>query len=194
MNNISTYLSMPVFITVLVVAGSIKAAPYAGFSLGQATLEDACDGLTGIPGVSCDDSDTAFKIFVGSKINENLAFEAAYVDMGESVATDTIDTLTSEATGFNFSALGIIPASSTVDIFGKVGLLFWDATVGLSGTFNASVDDDGTDITFGFGANFSVSETSEIRVEFEKFSNIGNESTTGETGVTLISLGAVLHF
>ena len=65
--------------------------------------------------------------------------------------------------------------------------MFWDAKISASGIINDSISDDGTDITFGFGANFGVSETVAIRAEFEKFQNIGNESTTGRGFVFLES-------
>ena len=125
MKNISRYVFILIFAALLTISTNTLAQPFVGISFGQATIEDACDGLPA--GVSCDDSDTAFKIFGGYKLNKNVAFEAAYIDMGEAVATDGVDTLTVEATAINFSVLGIIPASNTVDIYGKLGFAFWDA-------------------------------------------------------------------
>lgn len=194
MNNSSTFTAIPLLLGALTLTSNLNAAPYVGFSLGQATIEDACDGFTGLPGVSCDDSDTAFKIYGGSKINPNFAFEVAYIDMGEAVASDRFDTLTSEVTAFNFSALGIIPVSQTVDLFGKVGLLFWDAKISINGSLNGSISEDGTDIGFGFGANFAVNEKFSIRAEFQKFPNIGDDDTIGESAITMLSVGAIISF
>ena len=193
MKTIATYISIPLLLTSLIFSNNVRAEamPYAGLSLGQAKVNDFCDGFTG---VSCDDSDTALKVFGGAKLNKNFAFEASYVDMGEFIVTDGIDTFTAEITGFNFSAVGIIPASDSVDIFGKVGMLFWDLKLALSGTFTDSLSEDGNDISFGFGANFDVNDTYAIRAEFEKFNSIGKESTTGESSVALLSLGAVFKF
>lgn len=194
MNNLSTFTAIPLLLGALTLTSNLNAAPYVGFSFGQATTEDACDDFAGDPSVSCDDSDTAFKIYGGSKINPNLALEVAYIDMGEAVATDGFVTLTSEVTAFNFSALGIIPVSETVDLFGKVGLLFWDAKFSASGNFSGSISEDGTDIGFGFGANIAVNEKFSLRAEFQKFPNIGDENTIGESAITMLSVGAVISF
>ena len=170
------------------------AEPYAGISFGQAKVGDFCDDFGGIPGVSCENKDTSFKVFGGARVNKNFAVEGAYIDFGELVAKDSFDAFTAEVSGFSLSALGIIPASDSVDIYGKVGMLFWDLTLALSGTFNGSYSESGSDFAFGFGANFDVTETLAIRAEFEKFQSVGKDSTTGESSVSLISLGAVFYF
>ena len=195
MKNISVYISIPLLLTTLTFVNVTYAAePYAGISLGQSKVGDFCDDFSGIPGVSCEDTDTSFKVFGGVKVNHSFAFEASYVDLGQLIATDNIVAFTAEATGLNFSVVGLIPVSDSVDIFGKAGIMFWDLKLALSGAFNDSISEDGEDFTFGFGANFDVNETFAIRAEFEKFKDIGKESTTGESSATLISLGAVFHF
>jgi hypothetical protein len=80
--------------------------------------------------------------------------------MGQASLADGFTTVTYEATGLGFSALGIIPASNTVDLFGKIGLMFWDAKVSVSGQFAGSEDDDGSDMMFGFAANIGLNEKS----------------------------------
>jgi len=195
MKNLSVYSSISLLITTLTIANiTYGAEPYAGFSLGQIKVGDFCDDFSSIPGVSCEDTDTSFKVFGGAKINKNFAVEGSYIDFGELVAKDNFDSFTAEITGFNISAVGIIPVSDSVDIFGKVGMLFWDLKLALSGTFNDSLSEDGNDISFGFGANFDVNDTFAIRAEFEKFNSIGKESTTEESSVALLSLGAVFKF
>ena len=114
--------------------------------------------------------------------------------MGEAVLTDGIDTITAEATAINFAVLGIIPASNTVDIFGKIGLAFWDAKLSASGTIAGSLDDDGTDIMFGAGVSFGVTDQFALRAEIEKFNNIGNDTTIGESSVMILSFGGVIYF
>ncbi|MCK4705194.1 MAG: outer membrane beta-barrel protein [Gammaproteobacteria bacterium] len=195
MKNLLVYTSISLLLTTLTFANIAYAEePYAGFSLGQTKVGDFCDDFSGIPGVSCEDTDTSFKVFGGAKINKNFAVEGSYIDFGELIAKDNFIAFTAEITGFNISALGVIPASDSVDLFGKVGMLFWDLKLALSGVFNDSLSESGNDFAFGFGANFDVNETFSIRAEFEKFQTIGKESTTGESSVSLISLGAVFYF
>ena len=196
MKNLSTYISVPLIITSFAFVNNLNAAsyPYVGLSIGQATIEDACES-SGISVVSCEDSDTSFKVYGGAKTHQNFAFEVAYIDMGESVITGNVDTLTIEAASLNSSIFGIIPASYNVDIFAKVGLMYWEAKKFSSGTFNGAIArSEGADITFGFGANFGVSRTFALRAEFEKFPRVGGVKTTGESGVTLITLGVALYF
>ena len=193
MNKLSCYIAVPLFMASLSITTSSAAEPYIGFSFGQASVDDFCDGIPS--DVSCDDSDSAFKIFGGYKLNKNFAFEASYIDFGQAVATDGFDTLTFEPTGFNFSLLGLIPVSNTVDFFGKVGLLFWDAKIAASsGTSYRSRDDDGTDLNFGAGVNFNASEQFSLRAEFQRFNNIGDETITGEFAVTLLTVAGILRF
>ncbi len=200
MKNLSTYISVSLIVASFAFANNSNAAsypdpyPYVGFSIGQATIQDACDS-SAISVVSCEDSDTSFKVYGGAKTHRNFAFEVAYIDMGEVVITDNINTQTIEATGLNSSVFGIIPASNNVDVFAKVGLMYWEAKKFSSGTFNGTIaSSEGMDMTFGFGANFGVSRTFALRVEFENFRRVGGEKTTGESGVTLLTLGAALYF
>ena len=196
MNNLSIYISISLIITSFAFANNLNAAtyPYIGFSIGQASIEEACES-SGISVVSCEDSDTSFKVYGGAKLHRNFAFELAYVDMGESVVKDNVDTLVIEATGLNASVFGIIPASRNIDLFGKVGLMYWEAEKSSSGTSNGTIaSSEGADITFGFGANVGVSRTFALRAEFEKFRKVGGEMTTGESAVTVLTLGVAWYF
>jgi OOP family OmpA-OmpF porin len=196
MKNLSTYFFVPLIIASFAFVYKLNAVtyPYIGFSIGRAKIEDACES-SGISVISCEDSDTSFKVYGGAKTHRNFAFEVAYIDLGESVITDNVDALTIEAAGINSSVFGIIPASNNLDIFAKVGLMYWEAKKSSSGTFNGTIaSSEGLDITFGFGANFGVSRTFALRAEFEKFPRVGGEQTTGESGVTLITLGAAFYF
>ena len=196
MNNLSIYISISLIITSFAFANNLNAAtyPYIGFSIGQASIEEACES-SGISVVSCEDSDTSFKVYGGAKLHRNFAFELAYVYMGESVVKDNVDTLVIEATGLNASVFGIIPASRNIDLFGKVGLMYWEAEKSSSGTSNGTIaSSEGADITFGFGANVGVSRTFALRAEFEKFRKVGGEMTTGESAVTVLTLGVAWYF
>lgn len=186
------YFSTPLLMGVMLFSSTATAQPFVGLSVGQSTLDDFCDGIPF--GVSCDDTDSALKLFGGYRFNQNMAFEAAYIDMGESVATDGFDTLKAEATALNFSVLGIIPVSSTFEIFGKFGLAFWDTKLSASGSFSGARDADGQDIMFGAGVSFQATNQLSIRAEAEKFDNVGDGTATLESSVTILSVGGVVSF
>lgn len=191
MKNLSVYISLPLLVTALTVTGNVNAAFYVGGTYGYTKYEDLCDSVSGQAGATCDDETDGYKIFGGSRVNPNLAFEAAYMDMGEATATG-VTTRTLGVTGLNFSVLGIMPLSKSFELFGKLGLMFWEAesrdiNTGSSLTVNDS------DINFGFGATYNVNKTFGLRAEFERFHNISYESNA-ETPVSFLSIGVVVSF
>jgi len=60
---------------------------YLGAGVGQASAGDYCSDNARAPVISCEDDDTSFKVFGGYRFTPNIAFEAAYVDLGELHAT-----------------------------------------------------------------------------------------------------------
>ncbi len=191
MKNLSVYLSLPLLLTALTATGSANAAWYVGGSYGVTSYEDLCDSVSGEAGATCDDSPDGYKIFGGSRVNPNLAFEASYMDMGEATATG-ITTRTLGVTGLNFSVLGIKPLSKSFELFGKLGLMFWEAESKNINTGSSLTVND-SDINFGFGATYNVNETFGLRAEFERFHNISYESNA-ETPVSYLSIGVIVSF
>lgn len=195
MKNSSVYLALPLLVSTLALTDNVNAAWYVGGSYGGSYYEDLCDSVSGTAGAACDDADYGYKIFGGSRVTPNLAFEASYMDMGDATASNTVNIRTLGVTGLNFSVLGIWPASKSFELFGKAGLMFWEAesvlTTAPGGSSTVTVND--SDINFGFGANFNVNETFALRAEFERFHNISYESST-ETPVSFLSVGVVVSF
>lgn len=90
--------------------------------------------------------------------------------------------------------LGIAPVSKSVDFFGKVGFMFWDTKADVSGSIVSSAEASGTDVTFGLGFDFGLGEHFALRLEFEKFNGVGDETTSGQSAITLFSLGGIINF
>ena len=73
---------------ILLAAASLIAAPaaaqgfYVGGHFGQQTVDEFCDGIGG-SGVTCDDSDTIWRVVGGFQANRHLAVEVAYTNLGE---------------------------------------------------------------------------------------------------------------
>ncbi len=191
MKSLSVYLSLPLLLTALTVMGSANAAWYVGGTYGVTLYEDLCDSVSGEAGATCDDEADGYKIFGGSRVNPNLAFEASYMDMGEATATG-VTTRTLGVTGLNFSVLGIKPLSKSFELFGKLGWMFWEAESRNINTGSSLTVND-SDINFGFGATYNVNKTFGLRAEFERFHNISYESNA-ETPVSFLSLGVIVSF
>lgn len=190
---------------------------YVGASGGQTKAKDADsaseldaqnarDGYT--TRSSVDDTDTGWKLFAGYKFNRNFAVEGSYADLGEASANSVVSaspygtgTVSQqfEAKTLAVAAVGILPLANYFNVFGKAGFHYWDAEwsvtstlTGLSG--KASEDDNGTDLMYGVGAGFNVTNNLALRAEWEIYTNIGDENTTGETDVEMWSAGLQYNF
>lgn len=129
---------------------------YVGLSIGNTDLD--------LPGF---DDGSSLAIYGGYRINRNLAVEASYIDFGDS--SDNIAPVwTLNATGVTFSALGIAPVSENLDLFGKIGLLMWDATLDEAGTGQIATD-EGNDFIYGLGASVSLAQGFGLAVEYQTF-------------------------
>ena len=165
------------------ITGPALAQGYIGAGAGI-TASDLCNDISG-PGVSCDDEDTGLKIFGGYKFTPNFAVEAAWIDLGEVSASGFGGTATAEADGFQIAAVGMFPINPQWSIFGKLGAFMWDASVTSNSGF--SVSDDGTDIMFGFGGMWNITERLGLRAEWERF-DVDSED------VDFLSIGVQFNF
>ena len=161
--------------SLLVLSTSVVAeGGYIGLSAGQTDIDE--DGF---------DKGTSVAITGGYKFNENFAIEGSYIDLGDSEDNDA-PVWTIEADGFNFSAVGIIPVSETIDIFGKVGIFMWDVTAYEDG-YGEIGSADGTDLSFGFGAAANFTDQFSLEFEYQKFDLDDDDASN-------ISLGARFSF
>ncbi len=180
---------------VLLAALSLGSAPaisqdaggYVGFNFGQSKAKDFCEGAT-----TCDDKDTALSIFAGYQINKNLGVEFGYTDLGEASASGPVFgipvTATGEVSGFEFSAVGTIPLNQQFSLYGKLGFFMWDADLkGTVGGIPVSVSDDGTDLTFAFGARYSFTKNVSAQLQWQRY-----EIDDGD--IDVIGLGLLFRF
>jgi OOP family OmpA-OmpF porin len=182
------------FIFAFVATALLASAPafaaddagfYVGAGFGEAAVEvnDIVDS-----GLKFDDSGTTWKLVGGYKFMKYLAAELEYFD-----SSDAEDRWTGEfegfseelkvkigLSGFNASAVGILPLGEKFNVFGKLGFVMWDAD------FEARYierdpagvvvfdeqekgTDDGTDISWGIGAGFDFTENFGVRLEYQSF-------------------------
>lgn len=152
---------------------------YFGATIGASDAGSYCSGST-----SCEDGDTAWKVFGGYKISENLSAEASYVNLGDLHKTTGAGTENSDVTALTATAVGSMPINEQFDIFGKVGGMRWSSD-------NTSGSQDGFGLTYGVGAKMNLNETTKLRAEWEKFPSI-ETSTTDKTDVNMLSVGVEL--
>lgn len=150
---------------------------YAGASIGQATI-DGCSGLT-----NCDDEDTGWKVFGGWELNRNIAIEAAWVDLGEFSGSIGESAVSAEVDGWVLAGKGMLPITEQFGVFAKLGMMMWD--VDARGAASG-LDDDGTDLVYGLGAQYMFTDQFGVVGEWEWY-DIDND-------VDLFSIGALFKF
>jgi len=170
-------------------ASAVDNGFYIGGSLGGSSLDirDVDDDLGDI---DFSDGDTAYKLFAGYRFLSFLAVEAGYVDFGDPAdlvgEIDQIDVQIG-VSGWDAFALGILPVGP-VDVFGKLGVISWDADI--RSAFEDLVDSDsdsGTDVAYGLGVALRLGSFA-IRIEGEMF------DVDGADELYMLSAGATFTF
>lgn len=179
---------------------------YVGGGLGQSNAKNACDPVSGVTVTSCDDKDTAWRIFGGYQFHKNFGVELGYADLGKVVEASGVVlgvpfTAEAKAKAWDLVAVGIWPfAVEWFSLFGKAGIVRWDVDVSATGTvpgfapISASASDNGTDFTYGAGAQFNFTKNVGARVEWQRYNDVGDVNTTGQSDVDVISASVLFMF
>ncbi len=170
----------------LVLSSTVAAENfYVGGSFGQAEVDDLCSELGSLGTVSnCDDSDTGFKFFAGYQFNQYFALEGFYADFGEVSADVDGTNIDVEYDAFGLSAVGILPATESINLFAKLG--YYDADAEASSNVG-SASTSGSDFMYGLGASYSFTDSVAVRAEWERFN-------TDDADIDLLSAGISYSF
>lgn len=188
---VSCYLASPVL--------AQDSAFYIGAAAGQAKAKDWCNGLSG-PGISCDDTDTSWKFFLGWQFNRHFAIEGGWTDLGKVSASGPVlgipSTASISAKGWELVGVGSIPLGEQFSVYGKAGLY----RTRLKGTFvvpgvgSASANDTENDFTYGVGVRYNFTKQTGARLEWQRFDNVGSSAVGGKSDIDMWSLGIVFKF
>ncbi len=159
-------------ISVLLIVGLNTTPAQAEFILG-ASLTDT----TAEEG-SFDADDNSYKIFFGFRFLKFFGVEGEYVDFGEFEDAG----VKFEATSFSAYAVGALQIWR-FDLFAKAGLASWDQEF----KSGPGSDDTGTDIAYGVGGAFRITERVWVRAEWEVFE-------VDDADLDMASLGADFRF
>jgi OOP family OmpA-OmpF porin len=167
------------------------SSAYIGGGIGQSKFKDACSGS--FTGVSCDDKDTAFKIFGGYQFNKNIAAEVGYTDLGKAKASGAGVTAEQKATAWELSALGSFPVWQQLSILGRLGLYYGEGKVdapGVSGKKNT------TDLTYGLGVGYDFTRNLGVRGEWQRYAKVKFEAggTSGDADVDVLGVSVLWRF
>lgn len=167
---------------------------YLGASAGQANVKDLCPDQIPV-GISCDDTSGAYGVFGGYQFNRYLGAELGYAYLGETEVSDSVTTLTHRAQGFELLGVGTVPINPQFEVYGKLGVFFWDVKQRCAGTcIFGSQSETGSDLTYGLGATFNFSKNVGVRVQYQRYQDVGKEATTGESDIDFFSVGILFKF
>ena len=158
---------------------------YGAVDFGQSTLNGFCDAMAGA--ATCKETDSAFRGSLGYQVMPYLAVEAGYGNYGTGVATGGGLTVEGEVTSFQVAAIGSYPIDKAFSVTGKLGVANSTFKVtASSGGSTASVEEDSTDLVYGAGVRYNISESVGIRGQFERINN--------DDAVDLLSVGVIFNF
>lgn len=163
---------------------------------------------------SFDDSDTSFVLMVGYRLTRHLALEGAYSRLGTvshrsrasgnfPLDAGTLDsTIENETTGFTIAAVGFLPLNRDWEVFGRIGALFADNEISVSiaaigetfvGPGGQRLSDSGsqtsTDYFAGLGVTRRIFEIYDLRLEYQRFLDVGTTDTGGVGDIDTLMLG-----
>ena len=175
-----------------------------------------------VSGSSFDSKDSGFKVFGGYQITPHIGVEINYADLGRSrLVTGILTTnpplagsvtLQRQIEGFGVDLVLRAPIGPRASIFGRVGAVRsrLEATAALDGNivFTSGNTADRTRLTtlsetltrYGVGAEWGFGRGMGLRVEWERWLDvgkafeIGGSGTTGEADTDFYSVGFVYRF
>jgi OOP family OmpA-OmpF porin len=144
---------------------------YLGGGVGQfnAQIDDVDDVDSTVD--EWDEDDTAYKLFGGYRLNNFLAFELAYINLGEpSGAVLPGRNVDASVDGFAPYVVGTIPLGNWFEVYGRLGYYFYDATLGVEDGAGGRLefDEESEDLVWGAGIGANIGERLNLRFEYER--------------------------
>jgi opacity protein-like surface antigen len=154
--------------------------------------------------VHVDDNPAALGIGLGYRFTPSFALEANYLDLGEATAhvhvfspSDFFLRERLDASGVTLDAIGLMPVSDHVSLFGKLGAFGY--------TLDDSIDSDvptgpqppdahGTSWDWGLGVQVWITRMVGIRAGYSNYHGVGDENTTGKQNIGLVYGQVYLNF
>lgn len=175
---------------------------YLGASAGPVRIKGVCGG-SGV--VSCQNDDTAVKLFFGYVLSRNFALELALNDLGGArvqrstqmvtpFGPQTIaSTDTYEVRGLDATMIGSWPLTSQFALYGKFGFYLATVDTNETGFYPSESSSYGNgDFTYGAGGRVDITDRFALRIEWQRYHALSIGSTGSD--VDVISAGALFRF
>jgi OOP family OmpA-OmpF porin len=173
---------------------SQDASWYAGLGIGYLKTDGTCPGAAAA-GVPCDDKGTTWKIFGGYQFNTYLGYELGIVDLGDRTAfVSGLGVANAKFRIFEMLLVGTLPVSQRLSLYGKAGIFQWDADFDFPSGVAGSADANGNDFTYGLGVKYDVTRNAALRLEWQRYDDVGDAATTGRFKADVFGVSALISF
>lgn len=148
------------------------------------------------------EKDVGYKLFLGYKLNKNLAIEGGAFTLGEfgyMAEMNPVATMRADARmlGLNVDLVGIMPLGDKFSLFGRVGAIYAQTRDQFSGggpviinPFNASESE--ASYKYGAGMQYDVNPSLGLRLEAERYRI--DDAIGSDGDIDMVSLGFVYRF
>jgi OOP family OmpA-OmpF porin len=183
------------------------SAWYMGAGIGQsrAKIDDTrlirsltANGAT-LNTFTADERDLGFKLFVGKQLNQYVAVEAGYFDLGKfdfAATTSGNGALRGEVgfRGVNLDLVGQLPLTQRFSLLGRAGMQYAKTSTHFSGNRLAAMTDPNPserklNAKIGLGLEYKLSEALALRGEVERYrlnDAVGNRGDVDLLSVSLV--------
>ena len=164
---------------VFLLASGVVAAPAAAqYSLGEdpGFYAGATLGING-------DDESAWRALLGYQVNRNFALELGYHELGKhNIAGFPLDSTASE-----ILAVGRLPLNPQAALYGKLGGY-------RSKSRGGGADETQTDLTFGAGFEYALTQNVAARGEWQRYRGMGGGAISQVKDLDVYSIGAIYRF
>jgi len=201
------------------IGKATKEVPRVPYDELAAAIQELAHFTTVEDQVSLDDTDTAFGITMGYRLNRFLALEVGYARFGAVTYKSRANgdypfdsgflnqTVESDTSGFTATVLGVWPVTRDWEVFARAGVLFATNLLRLQFTakgeefipaignsFSDSFSKSTTDNYAGIGISRRILEIYEVRLEYHRVFDGGEEVTGGKGDLDAALLGLTVTF
>lgn len=165
---------------------------YVAGSLGHSnSKEDTCSNAAA--GFTCDRRDTNYGVQMGLDFNRFVAVEVGYRNLGKIQEQTDGAGQTAEVNARVIEGVGVLALPiERISPYLKAGV--YRAKTQLKSNFLTEADTTNTQATLGAGIRWDIFDHFAVRLEYQRYNNLGSAAIGFRGDVDTYSLGAVFRF